>query len=182
MLERILPRTVTPDRLPEPASEGARLLAHYCTQCHHLPNPPMHTAARWKTIVDRMVWRMQGGGNLGAAMKELMAGGRAPDADEVATLTGYLERHGQAEMAADHPALRTEAGQMYALACTQCHALPDPRRHTAREWPGVVKRMQGYMRWTNTVTGAAGLSTTPELKTSEIIRLLQRYAGRSAAR
>ncbi|HWI15653.1 MAG TPA: hypothetical protein VNT02_15420, partial [Burkholderiales bacterium] len=132
MLERILPRSVTPAELPEPASAGARLLARYCVQCHHLPNPPMHTAERWKTVVDRMVWRMRGGGNLGAVMQELMHGVSAPSGEEVDTLTDYLERNGQSEMAADHPALRTEAGQIYALACTQCHELPDPRRHTAR--------------------------------------------------
>lgn len=36
----------------------------------------------------------------------------------------------------------------YALTqhyCVQCHALPNPNQHTAADWPGVVKRMQGYM-------------------------------------
>jgi hypothetical protein len=33
----------------------------------------MHTADRWKLVVQRMVWRMRGGGNLGALMKEMMA-------------------------------------------------------------------------------------------------------------
>lgn len=182
MLARILPRSVTPAQLPEPGSAGARLLARYCVQCHHLPNPPMHTAARWKAIVDRMVWRMRGGGNLGAVMQELMQDVSAPGADEVDTLTEYLQRNGQSEMAADHPALRTEAGRIYALACTQCHALPDPRRHTAREWPAVVQRMRGYMRWANTVTGESSLRTTPELKTGDIVRLLQRYASGSDVR
>jgi hypothetical protein len=66
---------------------------------------------------------------------------------------------------------------MYVLACTQCHALPDPQRHTASEWPVVVQRMRGYMRWANTVTGDASTRTTPELNTDDIVRLLQRYAG-----
>src|SRR5512133_2518914 len=110
----------------------------------------MHTATRWKVIVERMVWRMRGGGNLGAVMKGLMDGTQAPADDEAATLTAYLQRHGQQEMDPDPPALRTEAGEMYVLACTQCHALPDPGRHTAREWPAVVQRMRGYMRWANT--------------------------------
>jgi cytochrome c2 len=181
MLERILPRTVTAEQLPEAQSDGARLVAQYCVQCHHLPYPPMHTAARWKSIVERMVWRMRGGGNLGAAMKELMDGVQAPPPEAVATLTAYLERHGQHEMSADHPALRTEAGQIYSIACTQCHALPDPRRHTASEWPQVVQRMRGHMAWANTVSGPASLRTTPELNTAEIVRLLQRYARTETA-
>src|SRR5688572_33169978 len=60
MLERILPPTVDPRRLPEPDSSGARLTATYCVQCHHLPNPSMHDAAKWRPIVERMVWRMEG--------------------------------------------------------------------------------------------------------------------------
>ena len=66
MLERILPPSVEPGELPEPSSEGARLTARYCVQCHYLPSPQMHTAARWKTSVERMVWRMQGKGNMGS--------------------------------------------------------------------------------------------------------------------
>jgi hypothetical protein len=136
----------------------------------------MHTAARWKTIVERMVWRMRGEGNLGAAMKDLMDGVQAPTDEDAAMITAYLQRYGQKEMDPGHPALHTEAGETYALACTQCHALPDPQRHTASEWPAVVKRMRGYMRWANTVTGDPDLRTTPELNTADIVRLLQRYA------
>jgi cytochrome c2 len=176
MLERILPKTITPAQLPEPQSQGARLVARYCVQCHHLPNPPMHTAARWKTIVERMVWRMRGDGNLGAVMKDLMDGVQAPTDEEAAALTEYLQRYGQKELDPGHPALFTEAGKMYALACTQCHELPDPQRHTASEWPAVVQRMHGHMLWANTVMGDANLRTTPELNTADIVRLLQRYA------
>ena len=176
MLERILPKTITASQLPEPGSQGARLVARYCVQCHHLPNPAMHTPSRWTRVVERMVWRMQGGGNLGAAMKDLMNGVHAPTEDEASILTAYLQRHGQNEMDPRHPALRTEAGEMYELACTQCHALPDPQRHTAREWPAVVQRMRGHMRWANTVTGESSMRTTPELNTDQIVRLLQRYA------
>lgn len=176
MLERILPPTVTPAKLPEPASEGARLTAQYCVQCHHLPNPAMHTAPRWESVVERMVWRMRGEGNLGVLMKEMMGDVRAPGADEVRTLTWYLQKYGQQEMDAAHPALRTETGEMYNIACTQCHALPDPRRHTAREWRAVVERMQGHMAWTNRVTGDPRLGTTPALDTARIVRFLQQNA------
>src|ERR1041384_473230 len=63
MLERILPPTVDPESLPAPRSEGARLISAYCVQCHYLPNPAMHSATKWKPIVERMVWRMEGQGN-----------------------------------------------------------------------------------------------------------------------
>lgn len=65
---------------------------------------------------------------------------------------------------------------MFSIACSQCHALPDPQRHTAREWPAVVQRMKQHLSWTSIVVGAAGLRTEPVLRTGEIIRFLQRYA------
>ncbi len=182
MLERILPPSLAPAQLPEPQSAGARLAARYCVQCHYLPNPQMHTAARWQPVIERMVWRMQGGGNMGALMKDMMADVRAPTGSEAATLAAYLEKHAQKEMDPRHPALRTTAGQIYSIACSQCHALPDPQRHTAREWPDIVRRMQGHMAWANTIVGVSALRTNPELDTAEIVRLLQRYARKDAAR
>lgn len=176
MLERILPRSIEPQQLPEPKSEGARLTARYCVQCHYLPNPPMHTANKWATIVVRMVWRMQGKGNLGVVMKEMMDSVQAPNEQEVAVLTAYLQKYGQKEMDPASPALKTEPGRMFSIACTQCHALPDPRRHTPREWPAVVERMKRHMAWANTVVGPDYLGTTPVLDTREIVRFLQRHA------
>ena len=73
MLTRILPPTVEPRNLPQAESAGAKLTVRYCVQCHHLPNPRMHTAERWTSVIDRMVWRMQGNGNMGEVMKEMMA-------------------------------------------------------------------------------------------------------------
>lgn len=176
MLERILPPSIEAAQLPEPQSAGARLTTRYCVQCHYLPNPEMHTAARWQSIIERMVWRMQGHGNLGPLMKDMMAGVQAPSDAEAATLAAYLARHGQREMDRNHPALRSNAGRIYSIACSQCHALPDPQRHSAREWPGIVQRMQGHMAWANTVVGVSELRTNPVLDTNEIVRFLQRYA------
>ena len=176
MLERILPPAIARSDLPEPSSEGARLLAAYCVQCHYLPSPYMHSGERWKSVVERMVWRMRGNGNMGALMKDLMAQVRAPTDSEVQALVRYLERHGQRELAASDPMLATRAGEMFALACTQCHVLPDPRRHTMREWTVVVNRMKRHMSWVNTVIGRSELRTEPELDTDEIVRFLQRHA------
>jgi cytochrome c2 len=176
MLERILPPSIEPRQLPEPHSGGARLTTRYCVQCHYLPNPQMHTADRWTTIVVRMVWRMQGKGNLGALMKDMMDKVEAPTDPEIAELTRYLQKHAQTEMDPAHPALRSTSGQMFSIACAQCHALPDPGRHTANEWPGVVERMKRHMAWANTVVGVGALRTTPVLDTGEIVRFLQRHA------
>lgn len=30
--------------------------------------------------------------------------------------------------------------------CTGCHQAPNPSQHTAKEWPQVIERMQGYMQ------------------------------------
>lgn len=178
MLERILPPAMEPQQLPEPHSAGAKLTARYCVQCHYLPNPQMHAATRWPSVVERMVWRMRGEGNRGALMKDMMANVAAPSDAEVATLSAYLRKHAQREIDPGHPALQTRAGQIYSLACSQCHALPDPQRHTATEWPRVVKRMQGHMDWATTIVGVRELRTNPELDTTAIIRLLQQYARR----
>ncbi len=182
MLERILPPSIEPAQLPEPQSTGARLTARYCIQCHYLPNPQMHTAARWQPIIERMLWRMQGKGNLGPLMKDMMAGVEAPSDEEAAALSAYLARHAQREIDPRHPALATRAGQMFSIACSQCHALPDPQRHSAGEWPGVVKRMQGHMAWANTVVGVSELRTNPVLETAEIVKLLQRYGRKDGSR
>jgi len=176
MLERLLPPSIEPGELPEPRSEGARLTARYCVQCHYLPNPQMHTADKWTTTVVRMVWRMQGKGNLGVVMKEMMDNVQAPNDQEATALTAYLQKHGQKAMVPAHPALKSEPGKMFSIACAQCHALPDPRRHTSREWPGVVERMKRHMAWANTVVGPDSLKTTPVLHTGEIVRFLQRHA------
>jgi hypothetical protein len=123
-----------------------------------------------------MVWRMQGKGNLGTLMKEMMDHVEAPPDRAVVVLTAYLQKHGQHEMDPAHPALKSEQGLRYGIACSQCHELPDPRRHSAREWPGVVERMKRHMAWTNTVSGPDALKTTPVLDTADIVRFLQSNA------
>jgi len=182
MLERILPPAIEPQGLPDPSSEGAQLTARYCVQCHYLPNPRMHSGVKWKPVVERMVWRMQGKGNIGELMKEMMAGIRAPTDDEIETLIDYLEKHAQKEIAPEHPALKSTAGKMFSIACSQCHALPDPDQHTAREWPVVVERMKGHILWANIVVGSPELRTIPELDTGRIVTLLQRYARRETGK
>jgi cytochrome c2 len=177
MLERILPPTFAPAQLPQPESRGAALLVRYCVQCHNLPNPAMHEAAKWPAIVDRMVVRMRGRGNMGELMKDLMAGVAAPSEDEARQLVGYLRQNALAALdPRRYPEVDRPTGQSFKLACRQCHALPDPRRYTAAEWPQVVERMELNMQWMNRVVGTRPNPYEPQLRVEEIIEFLQRYA------
>lgn len=180
MLERILPPGFEAAMLPEPGAEGARLTVRYCVQCHNLPNPAMHDERRWPAIVDRMVLRMQGRGNMGRLMSEMMAGVAAPDAEEARQLAAYLRRHAQRPIdPAKIPEVNAPAAEPFRLACAQCHVLPDPRRHTAREWPAVVARMQKNMEWMNRVVGSKPVPGEPQLRIEDINAFLVRHARKS---
>ena len=177
MLERILPPTFEARQLPEPTSIGAQLTQRYCVQCHNLPNPAMHHAQKWPTIVERMVLRMQGRGNLGRLMSDMMAGVQAPGEEETQAIVAYLRRHAQQPLdAARYPEVNRPAGEAFRLACSQCHVLPDPRRHTAAEWPAVVSRMRENMEWMNRVVGSRPTPGEPQLRVEEINAFLKKYA------
>src|SRR5438477_580549 len=181
MLERILPPTYAVRQLPEAKSAGAQLTVRYCVQCHNLPNPAMHHAAKWPPIVARMVKRMEGRGNMGPLMSDMMAGVKAPTVEEKRTLVAYLRKHAQKPLDAKrYPEVLRPEGEAFRVACSQCHVLPDPRRHTAGEWRAVVARMQENMAWMNRVVGtqpaldrAAG---EPQLRVDEISAFLEKHA------
>jgi hypothetical protein len=177
MLERILPPTFEPRQLPDPSSRGAHLLVQYCVQCHNLPNPAMHQAAKWQTILDRMVVRMRGKGNMGELMQEMMAGVRAPSDDEAGALLAYLRENAQKPIdPKKYPELFSAEGRSFKLACEQCHVLPDPLRHTAAEWPAVVSRMERNMEWMNRVVGNQHPPDEPQLRIEEINEFLVKRA------
>ena len=177
MLERILPPTFDADQLPEPQSPGAELAQRYCVQCHNLPNPAMHHAAKWPPIVARMVGRMEGRGNMGRLMADMMAGVKAPSQAERRTLLAYLRKHAQKPLDPQrYPEVYAPSAEPFRLACSQCHVLPDPRRHSAAEWRAVVARMQQNMQWMNRVVGSKPDPDEPQLRVEAILRFLQRYA------
>lgn len=180
MLERILPPGFEPRMLPEPDSRGAKLVLRYCTQCHNLPNPAMHHAAKWPPIVERMVARMQGKGNLGKLMAEMMAGVEAPSDEDKQALVAYLRRHAQKPLdPKKYPEVFQPAGEAFRLACNQCHVLPDPKRYTAAEWPQVVARMERNMEWMNRVVGSRPIPGEPQLRIEDINAFLAKYARRA---
>lgn len=177
LLERILPPTFEAQQLPERASRGAQLTMRYCVQCHNLPNPAMHHAAKWPTIVERMVLRMEGKGNYGELMFEMMAGVKAPSAAEAQALVVYLQKHAQKPLdARKYPDAFSAAGEPFRLACNQCHVLPDPKRYTAEEWRVVVSRMQENMQWMNRVVGTKPVPGEPQLRIDEINAFLAKHA------
>jgi hypothetical protein len=139
----------------------------------------MHHAAKWPGIVERMVKRMEGRGNLGELMADMMAGVKAPAPVETAALVAYLQKHAQAPLdAARYPEVFQPSGEAFRLACNQCHVLPDPRRHTAAEWRAVVARMQRNMQWMNRVVGSQPMPGEPQLRVEEINAFLGKYARR----
>jgi hypothetical protein len=179
LLERILPPTFEAGQLPERGSAGAELTLRYCVQCHNLPNPAMHEAAKWPSIVERMVLRMQGRGNMGTLMSDMMAGIKAPSEEETRTLVAYLRRNAQKPLDPKrYPDVNRPEGEAFRLACSQCHVLPDPQRHTAAEWPAVVARMQENMEWMNRVVGSKPIQGEPQLRIEEINAFLERHARR----
>ena len=181
-LERILPPTFERRQLPEPRSRGARLALRYCVQCHNLPNPAMHEAKRWPSVLNRMVARMRGRGNLGTLMTEMMANVQAPSDAEQSALLAYLTRNAQQPLDETNvPEVLRPSGESFRLACGQCHVLPDPRRYTAAQWPAVVERMRRNMEWMNRVVGSKPDPTEPQLRIEDINSFLARHARRPAS-
>ena len=176
-LERILPPGFESRMLPEPRSRGAQLTRRYCVQCHNLANPAMHEARQWPQIVERMVLRMEGRGNLGKLMAEMMGGVEAPAPEEAKVLVAYLRKHALKPLDPKrYPEVNSPAGDSFRLACNQCHALPDPRRYTAKEWPKVVARMQENMQWMNRVVGTRPIPGELQLLIEDINAFLAKYA------
>jgi hypothetical protein len=180
MLERILPPTFEAQQLPQPKSRGAQLVVRYCVQCHNLPNPAMHHAAKWPGIAERMVVRMQGKGNMGTLMSDMMAEVAAPSDEEIPALVAYLRRNAQKPLdPKKYPDVNEPRSQSFKLACQQCHVLPDPQRYTAAQWPAVVARMEKNMEWMNRVVGNRHDPTEPQLRIEEILDFLTRHAKKS---
>jgi len=178
-LARILPPSTTPARLPEAGSRGAQLLVRYCVQCHHLPSPAMHSADKWTKVVDRMKLRMEGRGNMGSLMKNMMDSVEAPGEEETHALLAYLRRNSQKPIETRrYPDLAT-AGWTFREACSQCHALPEPTSRQPGQWRGIVERMERNMAWMNRVVGSRRGAREPQFEIEGIVAYLERNARRN---
>ncbi len=139
MMGGILPPGIKPQDLPEPESRGAKLLSTYCSQCHNLPSPRMHTAEDWPRVAGRMLARER----MMAGMRGMMMQVKAPTSQEEEGLLHYLQTHAMQALAPGSvPAPDSPGAALFLQTCSQCHALPDPKQHPASEWPSVVERMR----------------------------------------
>jgi cytochrome c5 len=121
--------------LPDPQSAGAQVLQSYCATCHALPSPAMHAAVDWPGVVRRMWLRM---GLLDSTYHVPV-----PDLGERIVLLDYLTAN---SLKVSHGSLPDAPGRdFFEKTCSQCHELPDPRQHSATDWPVVVRRMNQHM-------------------------------------
>ncbi|MFQ5536012.1 MAG: c-type cytochrome [Gemmatimonadota bacterium] len=185
-----LPVGVAADALPDPDSEGARLTARYCSQCHGIPSPGMHSAQEWPATVRRMAMRMEHSGRMGRMMGSRgMMGGRgmmgrwrgrmpmgmmgaeSPTRVELGTILAYLQEYALKAAPAPPPDTATDPGAgLFAASCSRCHALPDPQQHTPAEWPDVVARMRRNME-------TMGAEPITDDEARQIVEYLQRASG-----
>lgn len=135
--------------LPEPRSASATLIAKYCAQCHALPTPLMHSATDWPGVTRRMWLRME------RLPRELNV--QVPTSAERYTLLGYLTANALKVSGATLPP--GKGREEFALVCSRCHALPDPRIHSADDWPTVFARMERNMERMNVQGMAQGQAT-----------------------
>jgi len=150
MMSGRLPPGIKAENLPDRRSTGAKLLNSYCTQCHNLPSPLMHTAEEWPTVEVRMFSRIQMMGSMrgmmgGRRMRGMMDI-RVPSKEEEAAILSYLQKHALKPATVETLGpLDTPGLSLFRQTCSQCHALPDPTLHMADEWADIVVRMQKNM-------------------------------------
>ncbi len=143
MMGDMLPIGVEPSQLPDPDSRGAELLSRYCSQCHGIPSPRLHTGQEWPNVLTRMVKRMRKMEFGGMGMMQI----ESPSQAELGILSSYLGVHSMVGMDPQRSMEMTGPGaDAFREICSACHALPDPRQHTRDEWPAVVDRMTRNMR------------------------------------
>lgn len=128
------PPGVSPADLPDPESNGAKILTQYCAGCHALPSPGHHSATDWPIVLRRMWMRM----DKVAADFEYPV----PSTAERAVLLPYLMEHALKVGRAELPA---GAGrERFIATCGRCHALPDPKQHSPTDWVAVGRRMRQH--------------------------------------
>lgn len=152
--------------LPAPGSTGAKLMASYCTQCHNLPSPAMHSRDDWPTIIERMYRRIDMMERSSSRWKSI----KAPNGEEKQRLSIYIVSHA---MRPFDPITSSQPDSpesiVFRNTCGRCHGLPDPGQHTAGEWPSVVARMKTNAKNMNKPMPDAG-------GIGQIIRFLQTHA------
>lgn len=158
------PPGIAPGDLPDPQSRGAQLLIQYCAQCHALPAPTTHSATDWPSVARRMWLRMD---NLPASLDV-----QVPPPEDRFVLLNYLTTNALKVSGTVLPA--GKGRDEFSVVCSQCHSLPDPRVHSAEDWPTVYSRMERNMErmQVQPPTGSVG---------QDILLYLQTVAGKRPA-
>lgn len=166
----VIPKGMTAAGLPQSESRGASVLLIYCAQCHDLPTPSMHSAQEWHEVLKRMEKHIQSrrGGMLARVLM--------PPEKDWKVLDEYLSRFSQKPLSPEKLALLqqqadwdSKESRSFQATCGQCHAIPDPAQHSAREWPRVVLRMKNNIR-------SAKIAVPDNETTEQIITYLQRHS------
>jgi hypothetical protein len=147
--------------LPDPASRDAQLVITYCGQCHALPTPMAHSATDWPSVARRMWLRMD---FLPPAL-----GVKVPTPAERGTMLTYLMTNALKVSGSVLPS--GKGRDEFSVVCSQCHALPDPRVHSATDWPAVYARMERNMERMQVQAPGGQVST-------DILLYLQTVAGK----
>lgn len=150
--------------LPDPSSRDAQLVITYCGQCHGLPSPMAHSATDWPSVARRMWLRME--------MLPESLGIKTPTPSERGLILSYLLANSLKVSGAVLPA--GKGRDEFAVVCNQCHALPDPRVHSADDWPAVYARMERNMERMQVKAPGGTVGT-------DILLYLQTVAGRRPA-
>jgi cytochrome c5 len=149
------PATVRAEELPDAQSSGAHAVQAYCTTCHAVPSPLMHSATDWPGVVRRMWLRMD--------LLDPKYTIPVPELGERIVILDYLTANA---LKVSRETLPDAPGRpLFTASCSRCHELPDPRQHPAQDWLVVVRRMNQHMR---DILGKE--LTNPEVE--EIVRYL----------
>lgn len=84
MQRRGTPQSTPEAETPATQSDGARVFARYCTQCHRLPDPRQHRPDDWPAVVERMRNHMRTSGR----------GVASPTSSEVTAILDHLAERG----------------------------------------------------------------------------------------
>lgn len=130
-----LPPAMSVVDLPGPGLRGAEFVVMYCTACHSLPSPALHSRTDWPSVLRRMWLRAEG---LPERFRVPV-----PGVAERITILEYMLDNALQVSAATLP--DRPGRDLFLATCAQCHDVPDPRQHSPEDWVAVVRRMGGRM-------------------------------------
>jgi hypothetical protein len=135
----VLPFGMSADQLPDAKSKGAALYASYCSQCHNLPSPKMHSASDWPMRFEKMM-------DHAIQMAGSSPNIKTPAKKDKKEIVSYLQKNGFRALPANSPLLREPQAFNLLWFCSVCHAVPDPDQFPADVWSTIVDRMNSYRK------------------------------------